>query len=134
MRRRSWHGGGWNLSTDFSRSIGTLESDSFGRSLVGVLLTILLVGAWAARFGLGRVTPYEVSDACVKRARLAHNFGHNDLSSFHNGLHRAVFLERLVKHAAGHPTKRALPNGDGGPARRRRNDGEAGEGLFKPTV
>jgi multidrug resistance efflux pump len=49
----------------------TLEGDSWGRSLAGVLFTMMLLGAWSAWFFLGRVDRYEVSDTArleVERA------------------------------------------------------------------
>ena len=62
------------MSTAFSRAMRTLESDGFGRSLTGLLLTILLLGLWAAWFFLGRVDRYEVTDVArleVERASTA---------------------------------------------------------------
>ena len=46
----------------FSRSMRTLEGDSWGRSLAGLLSTMILLGAWSAWCFLSRVDRYEVSD------------------------------------------------------------------------
>jgi multidrug resistance efflux pump len=62
------------MSTAFSRSMRTLEADGFGRSLLGLLLTTILLGLWAAWFFLGRVDRYEVTDTArleVERASTA---------------------------------------------------------------
>ena len=62
------------MSTAFSRAMRTLESDGFGRSLAGLLLSVVLLGLWAAWFFLGRVDRYEVTDTArleVERASTA---------------------------------------------------------------
>lgn len=62
------------MSTAFSRAMRTLESDGFGRSLAGLLVTIIVLGLWAAWFFLGRVDGYEVTDTArleVERASTA---------------------------------------------------------------
>ncbi len=50
------------MATAFSRSVRSLEADGFRRSIVGLLLVILLLGAWTAWFFLARVARYEVTD------------------------------------------------------------------------
>ena len=47
------------VSIPFSRSIRSLDSDSFRSTLVGLVVAIILVTAWIAWFSLGRVTLYE---------------------------------------------------------------------------
>ena len=62
------------MSTAFSRAMRTLESDGFGRSLTGLLLTLIVLGLWAGWFFLGRVDRYEVTDTArleVERASTA---------------------------------------------------------------
>jgi multidrug resistance efflux pump len=62
------------MSTAFSRAMRTLEADGFGRSLIGLLLTIILLGLWVMWFFLGRVDRYEVTDTArleVERASTA---------------------------------------------------------------
>jgi len=52
----------------------TLDADGFGRSLIGLLLTVIVLGLWAAWFFLGRVDRYEVTDIArleVERASTA---------------------------------------------------------------
>jgi membrane fusion protein (multidrug efflux system) len=59
------------MSTAFSRAMRTLEADGFGRSLAGLLVTMILLGLWAAWFFLGRVDRFEVTDTArleVERA------------------------------------------------------------------
>lgn len=51
------------MSATFSRSLHSLDADSFRYSLTGVLLVTVLLGAWAGWALLARVTLYEVTDA-----------------------------------------------------------------------
>jgi uncharacterized membrane protein (UPF0127 family)/multidrug resistance efflux pump len=51
------------MSTPFSRSMQSLAADGFRRSLVGMFLAVVLLGAWAAWFFFAGVTLYEVSAA-----------------------------------------------------------------------
>jgi membrane fusion protein (multidrug efflux system) len=46
----------------FSRSVRALEADGFGRSIAGLLLVAILLGAWTVWFFRARVALYEVSD------------------------------------------------------------------------
>ena len=60
-----------NVSTAFSRATRTLEGDGFSRSLAGLFLSIVLLGAWASWFFFSHVDRYEVSDTArleVERA------------------------------------------------------------------
>src|ERR1700687_1857201 len=50
------------MATAFSRSVRSLEADGFRRSIFGLLLVFLLMGAWVAWFFLARVARYEVTD------------------------------------------------------------------------
>lgn len=49
------------MSIPFSRSMRSLNTDSFRPSLVGLFFAIVLLTAWAAWFFLARVTLYEIS-------------------------------------------------------------------------
>lgn len=50
------------MPASFSRSVRSLEADGFSRSIFGLLLVIVLVGAWTAWFFGARVARYEVTD------------------------------------------------------------------------
>ena len=50
------------MATAFSRSVRSLEADGFRRSIFGLLLVFVLLGAWTAWFFLARVARYEVTD------------------------------------------------------------------------
>jgi len=50
------------MPSAFSRSVRSLEADGFRRSIAGLMLVILLLGAWTAWFFLARVARYEVTD------------------------------------------------------------------------
>ena len=49
------------MSLSFSRSLRSLQNDSYGLSLVGLAVGILLLVAWSAWFFLAKVTLYETS-------------------------------------------------------------------------
>ena len=49
------------MATAFLRTLHSLEADSFRRSIGGLLLVALLLGAWFAWFFLSRVARYEVT-------------------------------------------------------------------------
>jgi multidrug resistance efflux pump len=50
------------MATAFSRSVRSLEADGFRRSIFGLLLVFLLLGAWTAWFFLAKVARYEVTE------------------------------------------------------------------------
>jgi hypothetical protein len=49
------------VSLSFSRSLRSLQNDSYGLSLVRQAVGILLLAAWSAWFFLAKVTLYETS-------------------------------------------------------------------------
>ena len=49
------------MTLSFSRSLRSLQNDSYGLSLVGLAVGILLLVAWSAWFFLAKVTLYETS-------------------------------------------------------------------------
>ena len=51
------------MPTSFSRSLRSLDADSFRGSLVGIAVGLSLLTAWLAWFFLARVALYEVADA-----------------------------------------------------------------------
>ena len=56
------------MSISFSRSLRSLQHDSYGLSLVGLAVGILLLTAWSVWFFLAKVTLYETSrDFDVRR-------------------------------------------------------------------
>jgi len=50
------------MPASFSRSVRSLEADGFRRSIFGLLLVVVLLGAWGAWFFGARVARYEVTD------------------------------------------------------------------------
>src|SRR2546428_11008458 len=50
------------MSATFSHSLRSLNADGFRRSLAGMLLAVVLLGAWVGWFLFARVTLYEVTD------------------------------------------------------------------------
>jgi len=50
------------MSTAFSRTLRSLQADSFRRTALGLALAVVLVGVWAAWSLLGRITLYEITD------------------------------------------------------------------------
>ena len=50
------------MPAPFTRSMRSLAADGFGRSILGLLLVVGLLGAWIAWFCLARVTLYEVTE------------------------------------------------------------------------
>lgn len=56
------------MSLSFSRSLRSLQQDSFGPALAALIITSLLLLAWSAWFFLAQVTLYETSrDFSVQR-------------------------------------------------------------------
>ena len=50
------------MPASFTRAVRSLEADGFRRSIFGLLLVAILLGAWAAWFLRAHVTRYEVSN------------------------------------------------------------------------
>jgi membrane fusion protein (multidrug efflux system) len=61
------------MALTFSRSLRSLEADSFRRSLLAIGVAIALLAAWAGWFTFARVPVYEIStEARVEAASAAH--------------------------------------------------------------
>src|SRR5262250_277129 len=49
------------MSTAFSRTLRSLNADGFRRPIVGIVTAALVIGLWAAWFGIAKISLYAVA-------------------------------------------------------------------------
>ena len=93
------------MPASFTRAVRSLEADGFRRSIFGLLLVAILLGAWAVWFLRAHVTRYEVSN----EARLEVDQAASLLQATASG--RTVACHRPVPGSPGTIRTRCAPSG-----------------------